>query len=58
MILVRVWTACFPFWLTDDLSYYLGVRFVGDRAIDSFGHDSPFWAYQMHPWEYGHGIAR
>ncbi len=49
MIALNLWTACYPTWLTDDLSFYLRYVFTADRAISlDFGFNSPAWAIYDH----------
>jgi hypothetical protein len=38
MIIVKLWIPCYPAWLTSkNLSFYLAIRIVGDRAMDEDG---------------------
>jgi hypothetical protein len=52
MIHIRIWTAVYPAWMKDDLSYYLHVRFHDDRAVDQFGNNSPYWVYWIEGYTY------
>ncbi len=47
MIILHLWTAIYPSWMTDDLSYYLTYRFYSDRAANSLGHDMPSWVLSL-----------